>query len=414
MAGITDEELDSYLPPPPSALPGMQRTPDVIRADHIVRDIYNRHGIEPGTPLEDAQEMILMHAQSQGLLDENRQPTHAWANPEEAAAAQEEYAARGKTPDEVQQRWDESVYLLPPQGFDYHQNYGRDASFLEGLTNAKHATAKVPTALAAWDASNNEPLFRKNWRQGTYASMGGLGNAAANAIHNPDLASGQLVNMSDVPYNFLAMQGSGEADTTGESFKTAMGEYRRRDQNRIGQPAPILDLPANASPEDRAARLRALQQETSAAAVPTAGERWKRTTGIVPPPAVRDTGDAVLATLDGTQFIPGATLVKGAMKGAGRAAATGVARDMVTDGLTSAALTAGFGQKPGRTWSQYFGFSPEEEDAVTLKSPEEVEAAQRAREQQYDRTVGNAGVSTARAAAYKRLQESGKAPISYR
>lgn len=408
MAGLTNEELDSYVPKP---LAGMEDSPETIRARSVIRDIYARHGIDSGTSLEAARQMIVANAASKGLGEQA-----AFANPEEAAAAQEAYAAQGKTPDEVQKRWEESIYLLPEKGYEYHQNYGRDAAFLQGVDGAQHATAKVPVALDAWDSSNNDRLYRKNWREGTYADTGGFWNGVSNALLNTDLASGQLVNASDVPYNFLAMQGSGEADTTGDSATTALGEYRQREQNRLSQPVPILDLPATASQQDRATRLRELQQETATAAVPGAGERWKRTTGIVPPPVIRDTGDAALAAADGTAFLaPGMKIGATAAKGAARAAATKVATDMTQDAATSAALAALGNYKPDRTWSQYLGSAPEAEDAVTMKSPEEVEAAQAARDRQYERTMQQMmqgqGVSTARAAAYKRLQESGKAPI---
>lgn len=426
MAGITDEELDSYLPKP---LHDMQDTPESIRARGIIQDIYARHGIPAGTPLEEAQGMIAERAQKAGLTDEQGQPTHAWANPEEAAAAQAEYAARGKTPAEVEKRWQESIYLLPPQGYDYHQNYTRDALFLKGVSSrdaqdagieaytgtpsnpAALANARVGSALESWDSSNNAPLYRKNWREGTYESTGHFGNAAANVLLNPDLSSGSLVNLSDLPFNFFSMQGSGEGKHVGDSMQAAMGEFRSRHQNRLGSQAPILDLPANATPQQRAARLRELQKESATAAVPSSAERWKRSTGFVPPPVIRDTGDAILATLDGTQFIPGMKLGKTVAQNAAKLAAKGVAKDMGIDAAVSTGIAAAASQKPGRTWSQYLGLAKESADDLAMKSAEQVAEAEEARRQRYDRTLGPAGVSSARDAAYKRLQESGKAPI---
>lgn len=393
-------------------------TPEEIRAAGIRKDIYARHGIPEGTDPKEAVGLIEMNAAKAGA-----QPS-AWANPEERAAAREQYASAGKTPDEVQKRWDDSIYLMDPQTQQYRQGYARDAEFLDrlGVKDARDpaveawtgpvdpaglAAARTQDAVQAWDQTNSNPLFRDSWASSGWADQGSV---LANLVNNPDLPTGRLVNMSNIPYNFLAMQGSGETASAGDSWRTAVGEYQSASRNRPHSAAPILDLPSGATPEQRAARLAELQKEAVTAAVPDSGERWLRTQGYVPAPVLRDAGDAALATLDGTQLIPGLTLGKTAAKGAARAAAAGVARDMATDAGVSAGIMAGFAQKPGRTWSQYLGLSPEDDGAVTLKSPQQVEEANEARSQRFDRSLRSAGVSTADDEAYKRLQQAGKAP----
>lgn len=390
-------------------------TPDEVRAAGILKDIYARHGIPEGTLPEDAGDFIEKNAAKAGSLPS------AWANPGERAAAREQYASKGKTPQEVQKRWEESIYLMDPQTQQFRQNYARDAEFLDRI-KAKDARApdveawtgptdpgrlaavRTQDAVQAWDQTNSNPLYRDSWASSGWADQGSV---LGNLVTNPDLASGRLVELSNVPYNFLAMQGGGETASAGDSWRTAVGAYQGAMKNRANSAAPILDLPSTATPAERAARLAELQKEAGTAAVPESGERWLRTTGVVPPPVIRDAGDAALATLDGTQLIPGLTVGKAAAKGAARAAAVGVARDMGTDAATSVGLMAGLGQKPGRTWSQYLGFAPEEEGAVTLKNPQQVDEANEARRQMFERTSRSPGVSTADDEAYKRLQQAG-------
>jgi hypothetical protein len=372
--------------------------PNEIRARGIRRDIFARHGLEEGASDEAAIQHIMAKAKEAGA------GPAGWANPEERANARAEYAKVGSTPDEVQKRWEESIYLVDPATHEFNQRYLRDKEFLERMTG------DVGSAVTAWDKTNNNPLYRNNWRDsGGWKAQEGVVPALVNAATNPDLAGGQMLNMSNVPYDFLAMQGSGESPSAGLSLQTALGGYRSATNNRQFSQAPILDLPSSASPAERAARLRALQEETSTAAVPESGERWMRTTGLLPPPVVRDTGDAVLATLDGTQLIPGATLAKAPVKGAVKSLGKRMATDMATDATVSSGLMAFLGSKPDRTWSQYLGFSGEGE--VPMKTPSEVDAANEARSQQYERTQQAAGVSTADAEAYKRLQQSGLAPL---
>lgn len=378
--------------------------PNDIRARSIRRDIFARHFIPPDVSDEDAIKWITDRAAM------HRAGPAGWANPEERASARAEYAKVGSTPDEVQKRWEESIYLVDPATHEFNQRYLRDKEFLERMAG------DAGSAVTAWDNTNNNRLYRNNWRDsGGWKSQEGFVPALVNAAANPDLAGGQLLATSNVPYAFLAMQGSGESPSAGHSLQTALGGYRSATNNRQFSQAPVLDLPSSASPAERAARLRELQAEASAAAVPESGERWKRTTGIVPPPVIRDTGDAVLATLDGTQLIPGVTLVKGVAspaKGAVKALGKRMAADMASDAAVSSGLTAFLGQKPDRTWSQYLGFAPEGE--VPMKTPEEVSAANESRSQQYERTQQAAGVSTADAEAYKKLQQSGLVPIRSR
>lgn len=400
-------------------------TPDEIRAQGILKDIYARHGIPEGTDPYTASEMI--GGMAEGAW--GAQPS-AWANPEERAAAREQYALGGKNPQEVQSRWEKSIYLADPETHRYQQNFARDQQFLDrvgaggdqdpdiaawtGPVNPERLQqARTGDAVAAWDQTNNNPLYRDNWRSSGWASQESPLAAVGGAITNPDVALGKGMAFMNIPYDFLATQGSNETKTAGDSLNTAVGLYKTGMNNRLNSPAPILDLPSGATVQERAARLKELQQQAATGAVPSSAERWQRTSGFVPPPVIRDAGDAILATLDGTQFIPGLSLGKTIAKGAANAAAKGVARDMMFDAGTSAALAGGLAQKPGRTWGQYLGFAPEAPEDLAVKSDQEVAAANDARRQMFERSLQQygSGVSTYDDEAYKRLQQAGRVPI---
>lgn len=403
-------------------------TPEEVRARNVRRDIFARHGIPEGTPDDEAISLIEQKAARDGA------GASAWANPDERAAGREAYASVGKTPDEVQKRWEDSIYLMDPETARFRQNYGRDKEFLQrmssrdemspsvsawtGPSNNPAALGQIRTqnALAAWDQTNNNPLYRDSWSSSGWEEHEGMLPMVANLTGNPDLAIGRALLAGNVPYDFLAMQGSGESGSAGDSYKTAMGLQRAIYQNRLDSGAPVLDLPSSAAPDERAARLAELQGQVTAGGVPDSGERWART-GFLPPPVVRDIGDNILATLDGTQFIPGIPAVKGAAsvaKGLTKGAIGHAARDMAADAAMSSAIAGGFSQQPERTWGQYLGFSAESPDAATVKGPQEVGMANEARRQTYDRTLGGASVSTADDEAYKRLQAAGKAPYRNR
>lgn len=421
MDGIADEELDSYLSKP---LHDMQDSPETIRARSVIRDIYARHGIDPGTPLDDAATTILGQAMEAGLVDENGQPLYAWANPEEAAAAQAEYAAKGKTPQEVEQRFGESIYLLPPKGYEYNQNYGRDMSFLEsmpamgptgrdlGTRGTSPQKEAVNAALSSWDSSNNAPLYRKNWRQGTYANTGGAGKAFANAMSNPDLGSGHYMNVSETVPNFIRAAGSGEMSLP-QAATAANAERLARQELRMDSPVSIL---REQDQSTVAERIRDYRKQLASAAIPEAGERWERTLGFQPPQFVMDSGDFLISMADPTILVPADGAVRGMVGIAKKGAQVGA-------GWTKPAMQQ-FGKQAGiefgkdglveqgigHALTQMMPSPPESR----LKSDQEVEQAN-AERARLEQQLGNTpGVSTARDAAYKRLQESGKAPISYR
>ena len=75
--------------------------PNDIRTKMILKDIYARNKLHPSMPLDKALNAMASR--------ERLRVGSAWANPEERARAREEYAAKGKTPQEVHQRWEKSA-----------------------------------------------------------------------------------------------------------------------------------------------------------------------------------------------------------------------------------------------------------------------------------------------------------------
>jgi hypothetical protein len=417
-------------------------TPDEIRAAGIRKDVFARHGIPEGTDDVTALEMI--QSQSEGAW--GAQPS-AWANPDERAGAREQYARKGKTPQDVQKRWDESIYLMDPQTQDYSQNYLRDMDFLEGMLKADSgvedpeitawtgkttnpqglAEYRVGEAVGSWDASNSSPLYRKDWRRGTYASYGGGAGATSNAMLNPDTASGAYLPFSELFPNTLRMQGSGESDSLSESARTAAGHYLANKRFRPSSPAPVLDLPSSATPAERAARIKELRDLTASAAIPQADERWKRTTGYVPPGWVQDVGDGLISTFDPTFAVTGANVAKSLAKpalkaasiagqgwskpyvlGAAKQATTSLGWDQAGEQAAGAALLGSTGGQEGRTYGQYaFGGG----EPTQMKSPQQVEGAKQARGELFQASNDAGSVSTSNDAAYKRLQDDNLVPI---
>jgi hypothetical protein len=398
--------------------------PNDIRARGIRRDIFARHGLEQGVSDEDAIQHIMAKAQEAGA------GPAGWANPEERANARAEYAKVGSTPDEVQKRWEESIYLVDPATNEFNQRYLRDKEFLERMTGGKtrfggSTPADVGGAVAAWDETNNNPLYRNNWRDsGGWKSQEGFQSGVVNALRNPDLPTGGYMVATDIPMEFLQMQGSGETDTARDSFRTATGNYMTNTDVRPLSPAPIVHLPSGSSPDAIRARLAEIRDLQDAAGTPESGERWQRTMGFTPAPFLRDMGDAAMASADPTILFPMAGAAKtlgaaakisgsGWLKPATMQVAKGFGLDHAAEQGANAAIMGSLGgADPERTWGDYVDLFPE---PAKLKSDAEVRTANDARQQQWregmERRANSAGVSTADAEAYKKLQQEGRVQV---
>jgi hypothetical protein len=455
MAGLTEEYLDML------SYPGWSHA--------AIKDIYSRHKIPTGMPLEQAVQHIQQRAMMTQALGVDGGTPSAWANPEERAAAREEYARQGKTPTEVQKRWDESIYLMDPRTYQHMQRYGRDLDMLGAVNQyitegGDRAEAKVrpqsakpadPTGIGDWkdivtgyeagaaglqredastfwDRSKGNPLYRESVGQANYQQFGGAGQGVANAISNPDLPLGNYMTFSETLPNHLRMQGSGETDTASESWQRAQAARLAGNRYRFGTPGMILDIPSGQTNQEIGKRIEELQKEISAAAIPMADERWQRTTGWTPPGAASDALDFFISWADPTAVIPVArgagaltTAARAAAKGAkiaGRGWIAPAVRKALSPAVSDLRFDAGLeqaighplvgitGGPPGRTDSQYWlgGGKPGEDFAY--KTDEQVADAKRSGQQLYERLKDDDGVSRADTDAYNRLVESGALP----
>lgn len=432
-----------------AAIQSFSRHPEWARGP--MAEIYSRHGIKSDVDPVAAAEQIEKAASAA------RAGQSAWVNPEERAAAREAYARQGKTSAEVKQRWADSIYLMDPRTQEYMQKYGRDADFLQSSAKWKpHEPPKFyagmspsgPANIAAHienqsldfynRSKDGTPLYRTGVANANYERFGGLGGSVMDATSNPDLASGEYMQASEVLPNHLRMQGSGESKSENESWRAARAQQLAAGRYRMSSPAPILDLPAGATPQQIANRIREMQLELQSASVPMAEERWQRTTGWTPPGYLADAGDFGISMIDPTILIP-ATKGAGALTKAANVAAKGArlsgsgwiapmvrkiaapvvkdaANDMMVEQGVGAGLMGAIGGNPGRSNAQFWQGGGKPGVDFAYKSGgytkgvgplSDVEIARWKRDQIYDRLKDDDGVSRADTEAYNRMRTDG-------
>jgi ketosteroid isomerase-like protein len=412
--------------------PDQEPDPDgVARSQGIIRDIYARHGIPLDTPLKEAAEYIGDRAADSGAGQS------MWANPEEREEAQYQYAAQGRTKNEVAKRLNDSQHLMDPETARYYRDFARDQDFLVRLTEppvfgtdgagGRYDVGPHKEALAYWDSTrNNSPLwsdYHRNNKDGAWI---------AHALSDPDTLVGSTFMGLEQSPDFIRLAGSGESDGAAGAFRDMRGVHRDHQRYRAHSPAPIGNLPSAATVEDRQRAIAELQAQTSAAAIPVAAERWARTTGWVPPGVVQDVGDGLISTLDATFAIPvvgaaakgtslglkaakvaGKGWTKPALQQFGRQTAASFGWDQVPEqGLNlgipvaiAPEFEAARRSKPG----YWRGSTDKDEVQAAMKSPEKLQEAKDARKQLYE-TADPERVSAARARVKDRLIREGRLP----
>jgi hypothetical protein len=436
-----------------------------LRTNAILRDIYNRHGVPEDQQNPEAAAVFLAdkHAAESRRLTGSDTGRTGWANEQERAQGRKAYALRGVSPSDTEARWQRSNYLMDPHTARLHQSVGRDRDFVTAVAMAPDVTDAHPQpmaqtpgeivepaalekgirdaalwgALSRWDSSGKEgSLHRTNWRKPNTLDQGGVSGGLANAIANRDLPSGGAFSFNELPFEYLTSKFSGEnsdPDLVGTALTAAspmlgglysyangaqpahvgpVGRYLHEGRYRLSSgsgSSPVLDLPSGATPQERASRLEELRSQADAAASPEALERWQRTTGWAPSPAVADAGDALLSMVDFT--LPFSVGGKGWLKG--------LAKDAAQEQVANAGILGALPGNPDRTYAEYLfgtGKAPE------IKTPEQVAEARAARQRLYDENGGMLGmlrtltgdrVSQADAAAYKELQEAGRVSARY-
>lgn len=453
MAGLTEEDLRSLDAPSSADIDafilasqaneralGPKESPEEIRARSIRRDIYNRHGIPPEASDEEAAQLIVQQALEAGLIDESGRSTGAWANPQERAEAQASYVqGGGETAKDQWERRENAKYLMDPQTADYMQNYQRDIDFLDAANRQPDASVSAytgspdpvafrqsaaKTALDGWDRSNSNPLSRNAWNSPNYGNPNQFMDAVGEAITNPELPAGNVMYNLNIPYEAMALKFGGEADSWSEAVQGARGNANMAMRYRPNATSPILDLPSDASPEERSQRVRDLRTMNEQAAIPSAGERWQRTTGYTPPAPIADVGDLAMQMVDPTLLIPiggaaakagkvaskaakiaGSGWTKPYMMQVAKNAGGGLANDFLMEQATGAGILAGLGgSDPSREWTGEGGYFDLTPPAAQIKDDEQLAAAKDARRQQFEMMQKDRGanVSSPRSVAYNR------------
>jgi hypothetical protein len=237
------------------------------------------------------------------------------------------------------------------------------------------------------------------------------------------------MTVSEVVPQFLRLQGSGETETAGESWRRANAGRLTNNRYRMVSPHPILDLPTGSTGADIASRIGSLQREVAALQVPMADERWQRTVGWTPPGFLSDTLDSAISMADPTMVLPAirgagalTNATKAAIKGS-RIAGSGwiapavrnavgpAAEDFAWDqGFEQAAghgLQAAMGGQLGRSSSQYWRGGGKPRVDFAYKTDEEVAEARQAGEDAHARLKDDDGVSRADSEPYNRMRADG-------
>lgn len=406
---------------------------DRIRARAIIRDIYARHGIDANTPLDEAVRLIRQNAQQDGVVPPGGMP--AWDSPQARAQGRLEYASQGQTFDDAKRRWEESKYLLPPDSREFYQNYARDQDFLGGLVASEDRSAGDTSGLSSddwvawlssfmgdpeglhsgsrtrdvdlgranlnravryWDASNASPLYRKGAFEGSYARHGGIGNAALNAMTNPDLTTGSAMEALEagIPnrIRFAAAGSDGVNDA-------AQADYRLRTANRIAQPVMILD--PNGGAEPKSSRVERLIDEVKALEPPSIRDSVYRRTGFDIGQAGGALAEGITSALDGTQALG----FLGGMKGGVRPALRAARGDTLFDAGTSAGISGAFAGAQADPEESFFSMGFREPKGHDKDYDVNAEPALRAQRAQQYRQSATGGVSTPDGDAYLELHK---------
>jgi len=411
--------------------------PNELRTQAILRDIYARHGIAEGLSPKDAHQQLL------GKHKVLNELSSGFANPAERSAARTAHALKGTDQDDVKRRWEQSQYLMDPVTAAKQKRFGRDADFLATHVDLKthemqppridrhekavpypsygqpggsfasevasHRAGQVAGALDRWDRSGAGAgnLHRDSWLQpNTYAAQ----SNAANLLKNRDGAVGAAFLANNQAYTGLQSLFGGEnKGQHSNAYRDAVGEHAHGHRYRTDNPSqsPVLDLPDGATPRMRDNRLLELQALEASAMQPESPERWQRTEYWTPPPVISDLSDRTLEAIDFTTPI---SLLSG---GTFPTILKGLATDHALDHVTTAGVMSALppdARHVNRSPMEYiFGNG---ENAV-IKTREQVEDAQAARQQMYDDSMTRhsqghqQSVSESDRRAYDALMKSG-------
>ena len=391
----TDESLQDHKP-------SYYDTPEYrrhqVRADAIRRDIYARHGFPDAFPAEDATKILMDSASPSSSYSSE------WNSPEQKAEARKAYVQKAPA-GTGSAAWDRSSYLMSPGAAEFHQKYGRDATFLSNLTHP----SQLPETLARWDR-NQAPLHRHSlYSPNTIQNSGGwtgLSTGVHEAVDgNTDHGVTRAFhNLNRIPHAIRLYQ-SGDANDLADAWKQSNGFLELQRQTHLHAPHSHSTVRVDGLEGEDAHLIHDAIQP------PHAAQRYGEKYGQVPPGFITDAIDAVTDLPDETMILS-AMLPTSLLGGLGKGTASQAHRvlgDAVQDAVGNIGLTAAGNLARDRTWKEYLLGGHYNGPTRTY---EDVKAAADVRRRWGDKAAQ--GVSTPDQRVYTELQQEGRLPRTYR
>ena len=362
-----------------------------LRANAILSDIYNRHGISEDVPIEDAAARVA----SKGSYG------HHWDSPQQRTEAAMQYVRQGPKA-QASHRWGQRGYLMSPGDAVYHHAAGRDATFLHNLVDeATTPEFRDKDAVDRWDR-NHSPLHRRDmFSPNTYQNSGqhALTQGLIDAVANTDHSVGSFMHsMGDGPMTLqLAPNDSrGLGDAYGQAAAKLQFQRDSKTNNPLNQ-SPIRAYgmaPEEADEVDRATL------------EPMSAQRYAERLGgkgLMPPGFVTDGIDYATEMVD--RSLPFSFL------GGTRAS---LLADLAQDAAGNAAISNALGGKEHRTWQEFLlphSYRPEADGQ--MRSGAEIKRAAELRRRLAEQQRQNKGLSGHEQDAVKQLQQEGYSPTGW-
>ena len=213
-----------------------------------------------------------------------------WANAQQRADARSAYALEGKTPEEMQERWDNSRLLVDPSTQQSQEKFLRDYRLLDGLLRkddpgkvVDEFVAPLDTRLAPEMVNANSQLSRPD-QIIDMPFWSSAGPALLQNLQDPESGAGWYMGRANLGPNMGKYAGGGEAKNFSDAIGMAAGDLGFKEMHRMGSRVPVADLPNDASQSDIRSRVGELRGQAGLIDAPQYKERWMRTAGYDPGP----------------------------------------------------------------------------------------------------------------------------------
>lgn len=258
-----------------------------------------------------------------------------WANQQQRAEARRDYALEGKSPVEIQERWDKSRLLVDPHTQKSQERLLRDYRLLEGLLRKDDPGKVVDQYMAPLDTRLAPEMINRNAQRDLTPeeartagdslildpkAMFSAGRALLQNLQDPESNAGWYMGRSNLLPQMGKYAGGGEAKDFSDAIGMAAGDLGFKEMHRMGARVPVADLPSDATPGQIRARVGELAGQAALIDAPQYKERYLRTAGYDPGPVVGFLSDLGYDFLDPSLLVDvAAGPVKAALSPAARA-----------------------------------------------------------------------------------------------